>query len=175
MNKENFQSATLINLGNARVLSIRGVDDQIHVAEFGMHWNFFFTLVALSLLTRPPLPCYLLFFRKHSHLSVLPGSKSYNDALKILEWKRAMDLVLLPSGTWELVVFLNVQNAFFKCRIGWRCVYGTWSSHEQFATILTNPLTSPQFYSLIIKLMVLPKPLVWWENVRLKSVSACKR
>ncbi|XP_020520071.1 uncharacterized protein At4g17910 isoform X2 [Amborella trichopoda] len=47
-----FQSVSpLILLGFARVLLTRAVDYQVHVGEYGVHWNFFFTLAAVSLLT----------------------------------------------------------------------------------------------------------------------------
>ncbi|KNA13715.1 hypothetical protein SOVF_113860 [Spinacia oleracea] len=41
----------LILLGFARLVSTTGVDYQVHVGEYGVHWNFFFTLAAISLLT----------------------------------------------------------------------------------------------------------------------------
>ncbi|KAL2901373.1 hypothetical protein RDABS01_026455 [Bienertia sinuspersici] len=41
----------LILLGVARLVSTAGVDYQVHVGEYGVHWNFFFTLAAVSLLT----------------------------------------------------------------------------------------------------------------------------
>ncbi|TQD97006.1 hypothetical protein C1H46_017405 [Malus baccata] len=50
--KTAIQSASpLIILGFARLLSTTGVDYQLHVAEYGVHWNFFFTLAAISILT----------------------------------------------------------------------------------------------------------------------------
>ncbi|CAN0928078.1 Uncharacterized protein At4g17910 [Linum grandiflorum] len=44
-------SSPLLVLGFARVLSTRSVDYQVHVAEYGVHWNFFFTLAAVTILT----------------------------------------------------------------------------------------------------------------------------
>ncbi|KAH9606104.1 hypothetical protein KSS87_017744 [Heliosperma pusillum] len=41
----------LIFLGLARLVSTAGVDYQVHVGEYGVHWNFFFTLAGVSLLT----------------------------------------------------------------------------------------------------------------------------
>ncbi|KAK8445815.1 hypothetical protein SEVIR_9G389400v4 [Setaria viridis] len=41
----------LVFLGFARILSTSGVDYQVHVGEYGVHWNFFFTLAAVSILT----------------------------------------------------------------------------------------------------------------------------
>lgn len=39
----------LLLLGVLRLLSTRGVDYQSHASEYGVHWNFFFTLGTLRL------------------------------------------------------------------------------------------------------------------------------
>ncbi|CAI0556669.1 unnamed protein product [Linum tenue] len=44
-------SSPLLVLGFGRLLSTRSVDYQVHVAEYGVHWNFFFTLAAVTILT----------------------------------------------------------------------------------------------------------------------------
>ncbi|XP_042506290.1 uncharacterized protein At4g17910, partial [Macadamia integrifolia] len=41
----------LILLGFGRIIFTTGVDYQVHVGEYGVHWNFFFTLAAVSILT----------------------------------------------------------------------------------------------------------------------------
>ncbi|XP_010538506.1 PREDICTED: uncharacterized protein At4g17910-like isoform X2 [Tarenaya hassleriana] len=41
----------LFLLGFIRLVTTRGVDYQVHVTEYGVHWNFFFTLAAISVLT----------------------------------------------------------------------------------------------------------------------------
>ncbi|XP_019446999.1 PREDICTED: uncharacterized protein At4g17910 [Lupinus angustifolius] len=41
----------LIILGFLRLVTTTGVDYQVHVSEYGVHWNFFFTLGAVSILT----------------------------------------------------------------------------------------------------------------------------
>ncbi|XP_065856322.1 uncharacterized protein At4g17910 [Euphorbia lathyris] len=41
----------LLLLGFGRILSTRSVDYQVHTGEYGVHWNFFFTLAAVSILT----------------------------------------------------------------------------------------------------------------------------
>lgn len=43
--------ASLIVLGMVRLLSTRAVNYQQHIGEYGVHWNFFFTLAAVKLLT----------------------------------------------------------------------------------------------------------------------------
>ncbi|XP_022145320.1 uncharacterized protein At4g17910 [Momordica charantia] len=41
----------LIILGFIRLTTTSGVDYQVHVGEYGVHWNFFFTLSAVSILS----------------------------------------------------------------------------------------------------------------------------
>ncbi|KAI5062923.1 hypothetical protein GOP47_0021470 [Adiantum capillus-veneris] len=41
----------LLLLGFARLLFTKQADYQVHVGEYGVHWNFFFTLAAVALLT----------------------------------------------------------------------------------------------------------------------------
>lgn len=44
-------STPLILLGLARLISTSSVDYQVHVGEYGVHWNFFFTLASVTILT----------------------------------------------------------------------------------------------------------------------------
>ncbi|KAJ0110518.1 hypothetical protein Patl1_03517 [Pistacia atlantica] len=57
-------TSPLILLGFVRLVSTTGVDYQVHVAEYGVHWNFFFTLAGVSILTSiinvPPKYCGIL-------------------------------------------------------------------------------------------------------------------
>ncbi|OAY78700.1 Uncharacterized protein ACMD2_02163 [Ananas comosus] len=41
----------LVILGFGRLIFTTGVDYQVHIGEYGVHWNFFFTLAAVSILT----------------------------------------------------------------------------------------------------------------------------
>eukprot|EP00850_Spirogloea_muscicola_P013443 SM000091S24601 [mRNA] locus=s91:278338:283524:- [translate_table: standard] len=42
----------LLFLGVARVVSTKSIDYQEHVGEYGVHWNYFFTLAAVALITQ---------------------------------------------------------------------------------------------------------------------------
>ncbi|XP_076957869.1 uncharacterized protein At4g17910-like [Bidens hawaiensis] len=44
-------TSPLLFLGFARLVSTTGVDYQVHVGEYGVHWNFFFTLAVVAVLT----------------------------------------------------------------------------------------------------------------------------
>ncbi|KAF6143770.1 hypothetical protein GIB67_033476 [Kingdonia uniflora] len=46
-----LSSTPLVILGVGRVIFTAGVNYQVHVGEYGVHWNFFFTLAAVSILT----------------------------------------------------------------------------------------------------------------------------
>ncbi|XP_077243831.1 transferases, transferring acyl groups [Tasmannia lanceolata] len=50
--KASLQSVSpLLLLGFGRLIFTARVDYQVHVGEYGVHWNFFFTLAAISILT----------------------------------------------------------------------------------------------------------------------------
>ena len=40
----------LIIVGAARTVSVKATDYQEHVSEYGVHWNFFFTLAVVKVL-----------------------------------------------------------------------------------------------------------------------------
>ncbi|KAJ8754449.1 hypothetical protein K2173_002900 [Erythroxylum novogranatense] len=50
--KNAIQSTSpLLLLGFGRLFSTRSVDYQVHIGEYGVHWNFFFTLASVAILT----------------------------------------------------------------------------------------------------------------------------
>lgn len=66
--------ATLHAAGLLRLVFTRGVDYQQPVGEYGVHWNFFFTLAAVKLLTAAvPIPSTASLYAGEStpHLQVM--------------------------------------------------------------------------------------------------------
>ncbi|XP_078440935.1 transferases, transferring acyl groups [Wolffia australiana] len=86
----------LLILGFGRLIFTRGVDYQVHVGEYGVHWNFFFTLAAVSILTSltklHPKYCGLLGLSILGVYQVLlmSGLNEY-----LLSNERALDIISL--------------------------------------------------------------------------------
>ncbi|XP_072937169.1 uncharacterized protein [Epargyreus clarus] len=75
ISKDNFVSVlkgnlkfvtVLVVLGIARFVSVKQLDYQEHVSEYGVHWNFFFTLAACKLISS----ILLLFLNQPLRLSI---------------------------------------------------------------------------------------------------------
>jgi phosphatidylinositol glycan class W len=67
MFKEIKSSSILMVIGILRLISLKSTDYVEHVSEYGVHWNFLFTLVVIKLLACP----FDLFIRKSSIRSFL--------------------------------------------------------------------------------------------------------
>lgn len=80
-------SIPLLALGVIRLLSVKGLDYAEHVSEYGVHWNFFFTLGLL--------PPFVAAFR--SVLSYVPSYAA---------------LALLVSGTYQVVLETTDLKAY---------------------------------------------------------------
>ncbi|ONK59989.1 uncharacterized protein A4U43_C08F13040 [Asparagus officinalis] len=84
----------LLVLGFLRLVSTKGVGYQVHVGEYGVHWNFFFTLAAVAILTSivnvHPKKCGIfgLFILVGYQTCLLCGLNEY-----LISNVRALDLI----------------------------------------------------------------------------------
>ncbi|KAF4592053.1 GPI-anchored wall transfer protein 1 [Ophiocordyceps camponoti-floridani] len=80
-------SVPLLALGGVRLASVKGLDYAEHVTEYGVHWNFFFTLGFLA-----PLVAVC-----HSALRIVPSYAG---------------LALLVAGTYEVLLDKTALSAY---------------------------------------------------------------
>ncbi|XP_031098352.1 uncharacterized protein At4g17910 isoform X2 [Ipomoea triloba] len=115
-------ASPLIFLGFARLISTSSVDYQVHVGEYGVHWNFFFTLAGVAILTSiinvPPSYCGILglLILLGYQVLLLLGLNEY-----LLSDKRGADLISQNKegifsifGYWSLyLVGVQLGNFLF--------------------------------------------------------------
>lgn len=108
----------LIVLGVARLISVKAVDYQEHVTEYGVHWNFFFTLAVVRILSS------LL-------LTLVPPQKSWLVAATIIiSYQLLLEVTDLKSfllygsdGQGTRVGFLNANREGVFSMIGYVGIY----------------------------------------------------
>ncbi|KAG0471740.1 hypothetical protein HPP92_016286 [Vanilla planifolia] len=103
----------LVLLGAGRLIFTSGVDYQVHVGEYGVHWNFFFTLAAVTLLTYVIRihPKYCGLFGS-TILLVYQISLTYGLNEYLLSNRRASDIVSQNKRRriqciWSLTIILD--------------------------------------------------------------------
>ncbi|KAK3029901.1 hypothetical protein RJ639_038524 [Escallonia herrerae] len=95
-------TSPLLFLGFARLISTAGVDYQVHVGEYGVHWNFFFTLAAVSVLT--------------SIINVPPNYSGFLGSSILLGYqvflKRGLNVYLLSNERGGDIISQNKEGIF---------------------------------------------------------------
>ncbi|KAG7952516.1 hypothetical protein I3843_12G064100 [Carya illinoinensis] len=110
--KTAFQSTSpLIILGLVRLVSTASVDYQVHVSEYGVHWNFFFTLAAVSILT--------------SIINVPPSYSGILGSLVLVGYQicliYGLNLYLLSSERGTNIISQNKEGIF--------SIFGYWGMY----------------------------------------------
>ncbi|KAK7844051.1 uncharacterized protein CFP56_011639 [Quercus suber] len=107
----NVSSVPLMILGFVRLISTAGVDYQVHVGEYGVHWNFFFTLAATSILT--------------SIINVPPRYSGMLGSLVLVGYEiclmRGLNLYLLSNERGMDIISQNKEGIF--------SIFGYWGMY----------------------------------------------
>jgi phosphatidylinositol glycan class W len=64
------KSMPLLVMGFIRLITTKGLDYQEHVSEYGVHWNFFFTLTVVSLMSWVIRGFFMVDKRVHSNIVI---------------------------------------------------------------------------------------------------------
>lgn len=116
--KSLYSTWPLLFLGIGRLAVIKSIDYQEHVTEYGVHWNFFFTLIIVKLTTS------LL-------LVIFPVNKSWIVAIGIpVFYQLALDFTPLKmfilygtDGSGTRVGFLNANREGIMSSVGYVAIY----------------------------------------------------
>ncbi|GLE07840.1 hypothetical protein PINS_up019249 [Pythium insidiosum] len=101
--------ALVLVLGVARFLTVKGVNYQEHVTEYGVHWNFYFTLAGV----------YLLF----SLLQLLGGSWATSPLIAAL-LAIGYQVYLTHDGGEEFILYAPRDTLFSQNREGILSLFG---------------------------------------------------
>ncbi|KAG7620892.1 Phosphatidylinositol anchor biosynthesis protein PIGW/GWT1 [Arabidopsis suecica] len=117
-------TAPLLLLGFIRLVTTSGVDYQVHVTEYGVHWNFFFTLAAISILTSfvniPAKYCGILGFAVLAGYQtwLLSGLNTY-----LLSDERGTDIISKnKEGVYSILGYWAMY--LLGVHLGYRLFYG---------------------------------------------------
>ncbi|KAM8966667.1 glucosaminyl-phosphatidylinositol-acyltransferase PIGW [Pelodytes ibericus] len=108
----------LLVLGFGRLISVKSVDYHEHVSEYGVHWNFFFTLAIVKILAS------LLLAKFPAHTSWLMGTIIIFCYQLFLERTNLKSFVLHGSdGRGTRAGFLNANREGLFSVIGYLVIY----------------------------------------------------
>ncbi|XP_077657497.1 glucosaminyl-phosphatidylinositol-acyltransferase PIGW isoform X2 [Urocitellus parryii] len=118
LTKSLYSSWPLFFLGLGRLIVIKSIGYQEHLTEYGVHWNFFFTIIVVKLITS------LL-------LMIIPLNKSWMVAVSIaMLYQLALDFTPLrrlilygTDGSGSRVGFLNANREGIISNLGYVAIY----------------------------------------------------
>ncbi|XP_036306641.1 phosphatidylinositol-glycan biosynthesis class W protein isoform X2 [Pipistrellus kuhlii] len=108
----------LVLLGAGRLIIIKSIGYQEHITEYGVHWNFFFTLIVVKLVTS----LLLMFFPPNKSWIVAIGTAVlYQLALDLTPLKR---LILYGTdGSGTRVGLLNANREGIMSTLGYVVIH----------------------------------------------------
>ncbi|XP_072325580.1 phosphatidylinositol-glycan biosynthesis class W protein [Scyliorhinus torazame] len=108
----------LVFLGFARLISIKAVDYHEHISEYGLHWNFFFTLAIVRILSS-----FLLILCPVRNSWILSASIAIGYQL-LLESTNLKQFILHGSdGKGTRIGFINANREGLFSLLGYLAVY----------------------------------------------------
>nr|XP_004664592.1 phosphatidylinositol-glycan biosynthesis class W protein isoform X2 [Jaculus jaculus]XP_045014613.1 phosphatidylinositol-glycan biosynthesis class W protein isoform X2 [Jaculus jaculus]XP_045014614.1 phosphatidylinositol-glycan biosynthesis class W protein isoform X2 [Jaculus jaculus] len=108
----------LVVLGVGRLVLTKSIDYQEHVTEYGVHWNFFFTIIVVKLVTSLLL---IIFPLDKSWIVAISIAVLYQLALDLTPLKR---LILYGTdGSGTRVGFLNANREGIISTLGYVAIH----------------------------------------------------
>ena len=101
-----YRSLPLLGLGVVRVLTTKRLEYQEHVTEYGVHWNFFFTLALLPPFVTLFQTVFSVLVPSYALLSMLVGG-IYNLGLEFTDLKK-----YVLSAPRENILSMNREGIF---------------------------------------------------------------
>ncbi|XP_005394007.1 PREDICTED: phosphatidylinositol-glycan biosynthesis class W protein [Chinchilla lanigera] len=116
--KSLYSAWPLIILGLGRLVTIKSIDYQEHLSEYGVHWNFFFTLVVVKLVTTVLL---IVFPLNKSWIVAISITVLYQLTLDLTPLKR---LILYGTdGSGTRVGLLNANREGIISTLGYVAIH----------------------------------------------------
>lgn len=146
--KSSKKAIPLLVLGVARLLSVKGLEYQEHVTEYGIHWNFFITLGFLPIFLAILDPFFHFFPRAGVAFAVLALYELLLRKLNLLE------IILIDD--------YRLQNLFTMNKEGICSFFGFLSIFifgQLFGSFVLPSKATPN--SLIGQCGILKKPVKW--------------
>ncbi|MBZ3869892.1 Phosphatidylinositol-glycan biosynthesis class W protein [Sciurus carolinensis] len=118
LTKSLYSSWPLFFLGIGRLIVIKSIDYQEHLTEYGVHWNFFFTIIVVKLITSLLL---IIFPLNKSWIVAVSITMLYQLALAFTPLKR---LILYGTdGSGTRVGLLNANREGIISSLGYVAIH----------------------------------------------------
>ncbi|KAF5206249.1 Gpi-anchored wall transfer protein [Thalictrum thalictroides] len=154
-----LSTSPLIILGFGRLISTASVNYQVHVGEYGVHWNFFFTQAAVSLLTSlidiNPQYCGVLglLILVGYQICLLCGLNEY-----LLSNERKWKTALLSTSPLIILGFgrlISTASVNYQVHVGEYGVHWNFFFTQAAVSLLTSLIDINPQYCGVLGLLIL--------------------